>query len=399
VAWTLALRFLRGHRSRLLDGTARAAVTAIALGVTAMVVAMALMTGYREGLQGQLIAGNAAILVQPLSGGEGLEKESLARLRALPGVLGVGRVTYGRGVLEAPSRSTSVEVVLRGIDPAGRQLAAREDQLATGADGLPGLVLGRELAETLGVQVGDPVRLLALGLAADRPRFRYRSLRVTGTFDTGFAEFDQSWALLHRDLVTRLLGEQAAVELYELTLEEPEKAPAVAEEVRRVVGAHHLVTDWSELNQDLFTALAVQQRILFLVLGLIVLVSTFNVASSVMVLVRERLPHFGVLAALGLDPARLRRTVVLFGAVLGALGILAGVGLGSAAAWLLDRYEVIRFNPEVAAIYFIRSVPFRLEAVDLVAIVAFALVVNLLACLLPARWVARMDPGRALRYE
>ena len=398
LSWLIAWRFLRGRRTRLLDGTARAAIVATTLGVTAMIIAMALMTGYRDGLERQLVGGNSAILLQPLTAtAEPLDETAVARLEAVPEVLRVGRVAYGNGVLTTGG-GRQAEVTLRGVDPGGAQLAAAAEQLAVGRDGVPGVVLGGELADTLGVEPGDAVRLVALGAGDERLRFRYQSLTVTGTFDTGFAEFDAQWAVLDRDLAIRLL-DRLAFELYEVTVEDPQRAPEVAEALRAQLGTDWLVTDWRELNRELFTALEVQQRILFLVLGLIVLVSTFNVASTLVVLVRERMRDIGVLAALGLSPRRLRHTFLLYGVGLGAVGIALGVAVGAGAAYVLDHYELIRFNQEVAAIYFIRSVPFHVEPADLLAVVGFAAVVNLLACFLPSRWAASMDPSRALRYE
>lgn len=400
LTWTLALRFLRGRRTRLLNGTARAAILATALGVMALVVTMALMTGYREGLQQKLIRGNSAILIQPLSRtAESFGPGLLTRLEAMPEVVDVGRVVYGRGMLDPGGGGMETPVVLRGVDAGGRQLGARPEQLAPSSEGVPGALLGSDLARSLGVEIGDVVRLVALGLDEERLRFRYQSLRVTDVFDTGFAEFDGEWVILDRELLTRLLGEQGALDLYEVTLDDPKTAPRVAERMREMVPDDVLVTDWQELNQELFTALQVQQRILFLILGLIILVSTFNVASTLVVLVRERMRDIGALAAMGLDPRRLRRTFLLYGALLGAMGTAVGVGLGAGASWVLDRFEVIRFNAEVAAIYFIRSVPFHVEALDVLAVVAFSLGINLLACLVPSRWAAAMEPADALRYE
>ena len=399
LAWTIAWRFLRGPRSRLLDGTARAALLATALGVTAMVIAMALMTGYREDLQGKLIGGNAAVVAYPLLAQAEVPPRRLEALEAIPGVRKVGRVAYGQGSLAGGATPDGVEVVLRGVDPGGGQLAARPEQLRPGADGIPGAVLGADLAKKLGVAPGAVLRLVALGFEEGRPRFHYQSLRVTGTFATGFAEFDRSWVVLERPLVERLMGAEGASDLLEFTVEDPQEAPRIGEAAARLLGSGFLVSDWQQFNRELFAALKLQQIALFLVLGLIVLVSTFNVASTLVVLVRERMRDLGVLAALGLPPASLRSVFLAYGGVLGAVGTLLGVAAGAGASWVLTRFELIRFDAEVAAIYFIRSVPFRVRPVDLAAIVAFALAVTLLACLVPAWRAARVDPSAALRYE
>jgi lipoprotein-releasing system permease protein len=246
--------------------------------------------------------------------------------------------------------------------------------------------------------VGGLVRLVALGFADGRPRFHYQSLRVTGTFTSGYAEFDAAWVLVSRDLVRRLGGGEG-VELLEFTLDDAGEAGRVSERAGEILGSDWLVTDWRLLNQGLFTALQVQQFVLFLMLGLIVVVSTFNVGSTLVVLVRDRMRDIGVLGALGLSPGALRRVFVTYGAVVGAAGIALGVVVGTGAAWVLTTFDLIRFDAEVAAIYFISSVPFRVEAGDLAAVVGFAFAVNLLACLLPARRAARLDPSTALRYE
>jgi lipoprotein-releasing system permease protein len=401
-AWVVAWRFLRGHRSRLLDGTARAALLATALGVTAMVIAMALMTGYREDLQSKLVRGNAAVIAYPVSAsGPALTPARQAELEKIPGVRKVGRVAYGQGSLSGAAQPQGLEVVLRGVDPGGGQLTADARQIGTGEDGIPGAVLGADLAAKLGAKRGEVLRLVALGFTAGRPRFHYQSVRVNGTFATGFAEFDRSWVLLHRAVVEGLMGGggDPTADLLELTVTDPAAAPRIAAAASSILEPDFIVTDWRQLNRELFTALKLQQIALFLVLGLIVLVSTFNVASTLVVLVRERMRDIGLLGALGLAPGSLRLIFLLYGGFLGGLGTLLGVAFGSAVCWVLTTFELIRFDSDVAAIYFIRSVPFRVELDDLLAVVGFTLVVTLIACLVPAWRAARIDPSSALRYE
>jgi lipoprotein-releasing system permease protein len=399
--WTVAWRFLRGSRSRLLDGTARAALLATALGVTAMVIAMALMTGYRQDLQTKLIRGNAAVVAYPLEGGAGgrLDAERLDRVRRIPGVLQVGRVAYGQGSLSSARRPDGLEVVLRGVEPGGGQLEATAADLALSPRGIPGTAIGSDLAARLAVRPGDVLRLVVLGFAGGTPHFRFQSVEVRRTFSTGFAEFDRSWVLLERSRVEALMGLSPGADLLELAVADPAAAPRIADAAARVLGSGYAVTDWQQLNRELFTALRVQQVALFVVLGLIVLVSTFNVASTLVVLVRERMRDIGVLGAMGLAPARLRLVFLAYGAILGSLGTLLGVAVGSAAAWALTTYRLIRFDSDVAAIYFINFVPFRVSGGDLGAVVGFALAVTLLACCVPAWRAARLDPSAALRYE
>ena len=415
VPWIVAWRFLRHRRSRLLDGTARAALAATALGVMAMVIAMALMTGYREELEAKLLAGNAAVLAYPMGIGDApaAEPGTLDELRRLAGVERVGRVAYGQGSLSAPASGPAedrqVEVTLRGVEPDGGLLSGTAEQLAAGPGGVPGAVLGAGLARTLGARSGDVLRLVVLGFDASGPRFRYASVRMTGTFETGFAEFDRSWVAMDREVVRRLgrggaAGEVdgpvgGAGELIEIAVSDPEAAPETVERAQEILGPSYLVTDTRELNRPLFTALELQQTVLFLVLGLIVCVATFNTASTLVVLVRERMRDVGVLATLGVEPSGLRRIFLVYGGLLGAAGTLLGVALGWGVSWAITELELIRFDPEVAAIYFLSSVSFRVEPLDLAAIVLFTLGITLASCLLPAWIAARVDPSAALRYE
>lgn len=395
--YALALRFLRGRGSRLLSSTAMAALAASTLGVTAMGVAMALMTGYQGDLQKKLVGANAAVMVYPP-----LELERSTRgarlaeaIGRLPEVLRVDRVAYVQGVMA--TGASEAEVTLRGASPDAGMLSATPAQLATDADGIPGVVLGVDLAHDLGVAPGDPLRLVVVAVGGGAPKFVYRTLRFAGTFSTGFAEFDREWAVTARETVAALSPD--GMESLEVVIADLERGPAVAEAIRAQAPDGTLVTDWKELNRELFAALALQKAALFLLLGLIVLVSTFNVASSLVVLVRERRRDLGVLAALGLSPESMRWVFLLYGGALGLAGTLAGLAAAGAIAWVADTYELVSFGPEIAEIYFLRAVPFKLALADAALIGAFTLGVTVLSCWLPSRRALTLDPSAALRYE
>lgn len=362
-----------------------------------MGVAMALMTGYRGDLEQKLVGANAAVLVYPPLA---LDRESGAAhladsIRALPGVTRVDRVAYVQGVLGSGGRDA--EVTLRGAAADAGLLSAEASQLAPDADGIPGVVLGVDLARSLGIDVGARLRLVVVAVGEGAPKFVYRTLRFAGTFSTGFAEFDREWAVAAREVVAALAP--GGTESLEVAVGDLDRAPEIAEAIRKQVPEGTLVTDWKELNRELFAALSLQKRTLFLLLGLIVLVSTFNVASTLVVLVRERRRDLGVLAALGLAPERLRRVFLLYGTALGLVGTGFGLILAAAISWVMNRFELISFGPEVASIYFLRAVPFRLSPTDAAWIALFAAVVTLLSCWLPSRRALKLDPSAALRFE
>ena len=395
LGWELARRFLTGGKSRVLAGTARAAILSIAIGVAALVIAMALMSGYRHDLERRLLAGSAAVGVfppaEPLAG-----EDPVALLGSIDGVASVGRVVYGRGSLSSSARLDGLDVTLRGVDPAGAGLAGQPVELVTGDDGLPPIALGAELASALGVTVDDVARLTVLEVSGMRPRFRYVSVRVSEIFASGYFEFDRSWAVLGRGLLEELTGLGST---YELTLVDPRRADAVAAEARRRLGPEYEVRNFRLANEALFEALRWQQLLLFLVLSLIVVVSTFNVASTLVVLVRERMRQLGVLVAVGMRPGQLGSIFLLYGVLVGVVGVASGLAAGSLVAWVLDEFEIIRLGSGLASIYFLSSVPFRVEATDLVVTGAFALLVTLGACALPARRAMRLDPAAALRHQ
>lgn len=395
--YALALRFLRGRGSRLLSSTALAALAASTLGVTAMGVAMALMTGYRGDLQKKLVGGNAAVLVYPppvLDRDASVQRLSEA-VGKLPEVTRVDRVAYVQGVIATGRREA--EVTLRGSAADSGLLSAGAAQLAPDADGIPGVVLGIDLAHDLGVLPGERLRLVVVAVGERAPKFVYRTLRFAGTFSSGFSEFDREWAVTSRETVAELAPE--GMESLEVVVDDLDRAPAVAEAIRGQVPDGTLVTDWKELNRELFAALALQKMALFLLLGLIVLVSTFNVASSLVVLVRERRRDLGVLAALGLAPRSMRWVFLFYGGALGLAGTLLGLALAATISWVMNTFELISFGPEIASIYFLRAVPFHLALSDAALIGLFTLVVTLVSCWLPSRRALTLDPSAALRYE
>lgn len=404
VPCALAWRYLRGRRSRMLRSSALAALAATTLGVTAMVVAMALMSGYTRDLERKLIGLQGEIIASPLRGsgdGNGVAEPVADRLRevaAIPGVVRVGRVVYGEGALTTAAAPEGLSVVLRGVDPDDPVVTRQQGDLGLDASAVAGVLLGAELARRLAAARGDVLRLVILDIGGERPRFHYRSIRVTGTFSSGFAEFDARWLLIDRRVLAAATRE-GEFDMIEVELADPDEAASVAGAVEETLGPGWVVERWQRLNKDLFAALALQKLGLFTVLALIVLVSTFNVASTLVILVRERMRDVGVLGSLGLTPWKLWWSFAAYGLLLGAVGTLLGVAVGSAAAWVITEFELVRFGPEIAAVYFIDSVPFRVQAGDLAAIVVFALAVTLLACSIPAVRAARVRPSIALRDE
>ena len=366
-----------------------------------MVIAMALMTGYTDRIQEKLLENGSLLISSTLP--LGMDEEDLGSgdphprdLLELEGVESVARVTYAQGSIAAGRPESGLDVVLRGVVPGdGGRLGGDEEELGPDERGLRGVRLGADLADRLGAEIGDRLELVVVSLEDAGPRYRYRALRLSSTFKTGFAEFDGTYGVVHHEVLDDL-GDLPVV--YEVVADD-ELVDSVRDRAQADLGDWWLVTDWRGQNPGLFTALRLQKWALFLVLGLIVVVSTFNVAASLVVLVREKTRDIGVFSALGLRPRHLEILFVACGGMLGAVGTLLGVALGGAISWFLTRTRLIRFDADVAAIYFIDYVPFDVRITDVVAVASFSIAVTLLACWLPARRAARVDPAVALRYE
>ena len=360
-----------------------------------MVIAMALMAGYTKELEARLL-GSGALMVYPPSGASlAPDLGVLERIEGIPHVEAVSFAVFSQGSLSRTGTALSADVVVRGVEP-DRGLFGASLEEAEQRDGVWGAVLGEELAKRLQVEGGERLTLMVWGRGERGFKPRYRRLEVRSLFRTGLAEFDQDYVVVHRELMGEL---SASPGWYEIAVDRPDRISGVESSVLELLGDDYLVRDWRLSNPAIFNALRLQKRMLFLLLGLIVVVSTFNVAATLVVLVRERLPDIGVLSSIGMTARRLRRVFLLTGLGLGSVGTACGVTLGVLVSWAMTYFEIVRFAPEVAEVYFISHVPFRVEWADVGLIVAFSLLVTAIACWFGTRSLRSLQPIDALRHE
>lgn len=404
----LARRFLSGRRGGLLGTVSSLALAGVALGTAALVVAMGLMSGYREELFEKLAGTNAEVLVLP--GAESSDEATRAALAAVPGVTAVAKTAFAPGLLLAPKVPGGVDAVVKGLDlPDGLAttrllgrdpgVAARMAPPAPG-DAVPAL-LGAGLAARLGAAPGDPLVLetSSLSLARGVAPPRRTPLVVVGIVETGFTEVDEGWAVVPIAAFERLAPPDARSGVWELKVADPSRPEPVAAAAREALGPASTVLDWKALNGDLFRALLVQQTLLFVALALIVAVAAGTVVSSVVVLVAQKTREIGVLAAIGAGPRTVARTFRLAGLAVGSAGVLLGTLSGLAICALLTATRAVRFPPEIARVYYVSWMPFRPEPRDVLVIAVTGLLLVLAAAALPARRAARLAPSEALRYE
>jgi lipoprotein-releasing system permease protein len=407
----LALAYLRSRPSRLVSAVSLLAIGGIALGVAALVVAMGLLSGYKTEIREKLIGANAEVVVYPLTTVRPEEVEALRRrLAGVARVRATAPVIYQSGLAGSAATPDGADAILKGIDPAAEAEVSPQMRaylpdavaaLSATPGGTPGAALGAELARRLDVREGDPITLSVPDASGGQPRFVPRTgrFRVGRIFRTNFAEYDSEWVFCDREALRELSRTPGGANVIEVKLDTTRDREAAEGAIRAAAGGRYSVADTLSMNSSLFKALNLQQFILFLVIGLIVGVSTFNVVATLVMTVQEKKRDIGVLSSLGAEPRFFSRAFLWLGALLGAAGLLAGVAFGSLVCWVSTAFRLLHFPPGVAEIYFVSYIPFRVRLGDLAWIVACSAAVVLIVSWLAARGAARVDIAEALRYE
>ncbi|HSP14619.1 MAG TPA: ABC transporter permease [Thermoanaerobaculia bacterium] len=404
LAQRIAWRYLRRPTDALVSAVGAVSVFGLIIGVMALVISMALMTGYRRDLQRKLLGGNAEVFVYSVAGPITNPAPLLAVIRGTPGVAEASPVVFQQAVVTTERNTTGSEVMLKGIEPSRARTSPMLAKVIGKSgfvtpEGERGVAVGKYLAAKLGISPGVSISVTVPTERSGTFLPRTASFVVTNVFDTGFYEYDARWLFLDLGEAQDLIGVTSAANLVEVKLRDDASLSRVVREIGRRTDQRFAVSDWREMNRQLFSMLRIQQLVLFIVIGLIVFVSTFNIVSTLIMTVHEKRKEIGILTSMGAERRMVRTIFLWYGTMVGFAGTGAGLFLGVVVCWIITRFHIVSFPPEIAEVYFVSSIPFVTRAADLTVIAAFSVMVSFLATIIPASRAARLDPIEALRHE
>ena len=404
--WLVALRYLRSpNRPAVLRLVTLLAVIGVAAGVTTLVIALAMNTGFRQAIRDRLLSVTAHVNLKPI-GLDGIHdyRDEIGQLSSTPGVQSIEPAIYNTVLLSCGGRARGI--VLKGVDPelerkasgALRNIVAGSDSFAPDAEGIPALFIGRILSQELKISAEDYVTLTSPqgNLTPFGMLPRSRRFRVAGVYDSGFYDYDANWAFVTLVSGQALAGVGDVVSLLEVRVNKLDDASAVEVELLRRAGPGFTATTWMDENRALFRALSLEKLVTALFIGLITFVAGLNILVVLTMTVSERARDIAVLMALGSRRRQVRRIFVLQGLVVSTAGTAAGLAAGYLFSWIANRWRLIPLNPEIYAIPY---VPFHGNGFDAIWIAAAALAISVAATIVPARSAARILPVEILRFE
>lgn len=411
--WFISLRYMKAKkRQGFISLISLISVAGVAVGVMALIVVLAVMTGFTDGLREKILGINSHIIVQQTGGAMADYQGLRQRLASQEGIIATTPYIYSQTMLTTGEGGTGA--IIRGIDPESaasvlsldRQLTAGTladlaDPLPDAAPGsarMPGIILGKELANELRVGVAEKVRLFSpsgpltpIGVIP-----RIKTCKVVGIFETGMFEYDSSLAFVSLATAQDFLELGNAVHGLEIKVTDIYDAGEIAGTLRQQLGIAFVVKDWINMNLNLFSALRLEKTAMFIILALIVLVAAFNIISTLIMVVLGKRKDIAILKSMGATSKSIMRIFIYEGMIIGLSGTLLGLFGGLALCELLSRYHFIKLPSDV---YPISTLPIKVLPMDVTLVAVSAAVITLLATIYPSWKASRIDPAVALRYE
>jgi len=404
----IAVRYLVARRKQaFISLISFISVIGLMVGVMAVLIALALMTGLQGELRDRIVGASAHVYVfkpsldNPIAD---IDAE-VRKLKQVPRVIGAAPAVIGKGLLTSGG-DRQAPVTVKGIDPVLEssvtdvRKAMKEgslDAVRVPDDQMDGVVLGTDLAKSLEVKVGDTVRLITPDeiLTPIGAMHHTRAFRVAGIFSLGLFEFDSEYALVDLPVAERVFG-KGHPDFMEVRVDDMFASTEVADDIPKRLGDDYATADWKTMNKSLFSALWLEKMAIGITIGLIMTVAAVNIVASLVLLVMEKTRDIAILRTMGATRGSIRRIFMLQGLVIGLAGTAAGTVFGCATIYVLDRFKLIHVPIDV---YQISYVPFVLQPLDFVSVVAAAVLVSFLATIYPARQASKLDPAQALRYQ
>lgn len=382
------------------------AICGVAIGVGALIVVMGVMNGFSTDLRDKILGVNSHILVTSVRGGIKDYQDMSDKAKEVPGVVGVTPFIYSEVML---STRTGVKgVVLRGIDPetSDTVLSLNDDMIVGSIEKLkdetwgPRIIIGSAMAKRLGITEGSEVNLLSPSGRSGSAGFTPKVKRfvVAGVFRTGMFEYDSSLGYVTIPAARKLLGFKGdVVSGLEISVDDVYNVEAITTELKEKIGNFFVyVRHWQEMNANLFAALELEKTAMFIILAMIVLVGSFSIVTTLVMLVIQKTKDIAVLMSIGADAKSIRNIFMLQGTFIGFVGTAIGFMIGVPVSLLLKKYQFIKLPSNV---YPVDYLPVRLEFFDLATIGGAAFLLCFLATIYPARRAASLSPSEALRYE
>jgi len=401
-------RYLRAkHKETFISLITILSVAGVTVGVMALIVVIAVMAGFESDLKQRILGVESHIVLMRHDGSFSGYKKISKQINELQGVEAATPFIYSQIMLRS---STGVSgAVLRGIDPksAGNVIKILKNSVLQNLKQIhrqgnsktfvPGIILGKELARNLGVLKGDAVYLISsrgmispIGYLPAMKRFE-----VVGLFESGMYEYDGSLAYIDLEDAQKILNMKGSVTGIEVRVDDIYNARNIAKKIVSELGFPYWARDWMRMNHNLFSALKLEKTVMFIILALIVLVAAFNIASTLIMMVMGKTKDIAILKAMGAMDSSIRKIFIYKGMIIGAVGTLLGVCLGFIICKLLEKYKFIQLPGDV---YYISTLPVRLEALDVFMIASAAMVICFLATLYPASQASKLNPIEAIRY-